>query len=70
MIYTSHPQTKNSDKLLSFLKAKFGMSVDAINLGIKHSEAEQAPLPIVLWRFGLLTTEQYQIVLNWQNDHL
>ena len=70
MIYTSHPQNINSEKLLSFLKAKFGISDNAINLGIKHSEAEQAPLPIVLWSFGLLTTEQYQIVLNWQNDHL
>ncbi len=69
MIYTSHPQIKISDKLLSFLKVKFAISDNAIALGIKHSEAEQAPLPIVLWSFGLLTTEQYQIVLNWQNDN-
>ena len=70
LIHSSHPQTKVSPKLLSFLKAKIGISDNAINLGLKHCEAEQAPLPIVLWSFGLLSIEQFQKVLDWQNDHL
>ena len=30
------------------------------------AELEQAPLPIVLWSFGLLNLLQYQEVLEWQ----
>ena len=32
------------------------------------SELEQAPLPIVLWSFGLLSLEQLQQVLDWENN--
>jgi hypothetical protein len=35
-------------------------------LGLRQSEQEQAPLPVVLWRFGLITLEQFDQVLGWQ----
>ena len=57
-------------KLLNFLKQKVGLSEEAINLGLRQSELEQAPLPIILWSFGLITLKQYQDVLNWEKDHL
>ncbi len=45
-----------------------GLSESAINLGLRQAEIEQAPLPIVLWSFGLLTLSQFQIVLDWQEE--
>ncbi|MFY7695915.1 MAG: DUF2949 domain-containing protein [Cyanobium sp.] len=30
---------------------------------------EQAPLPAVLWRYGLITLEQLDRVLAWQDTH-
>ena len=69
MINTSHKQEKTSEELLDFLRLKIGLSNKALNLGIRQAQLEQAPLAIVLWSFGLLTLDQYQKVLDWQNDH-
>ena len=70
MVLSSHTQPAASPKLLYFLQQKLGLSENALNLGIKQSDLEQAPLPIALWRFGLLNLAQYQEVLDWEKDHL
>ncbi len=56
-----------SEELQRFLQRRLGLSTNALNLGIRQAELEQAPLPIVLWSFGLLSLEQLQQVLDWQN---
>ncbi len=70
MITNSHPQSPPSDLLINFLIQKLGVSKNAIDLGIRQSQLEQAPLPIILWSFGLITLSQYQTVLDWQKDQL
>ena len=67
MVVCSHPQPAPSEALLQFLQQRLGLSANAINLGIRQAELEQAPLPIVLWSFGLLSLDQLQQVLDWQN---
>ena len=52
---------------MQFLEQRLGVSRNAINLGLRQAELEQAPLPIVLWSFGLLTLDQFEQVLDWQN---
>jgi hypothetical protein len=37
-------------------------------MGIRQSEVEQAPLAVVLWRFGLISLEQFEQVLDWQDQ--
>ena len=69
MVITSHPQRTSSPSLQDFLQQKVGVSEKALNLGIRQAEIEQAPLPIILWSFGLLNLLQYQQVLDWQRDH-
>ncbi len=69
MIVTSHPRPQPSRQLIEFLELRIGLSEEALKLGIRQANSEQAPLPIVLWSFGLLSLEQYQEVLNWQNEH-
>ncbi len=69
MINTSHPQNKPSPKLIKFLRQKYNLSENALNLGIRHSELEQTPLPIILWSFGIITLLQYKEVLEWQDSH-
>ena len=68
MIYSSHPQPLASEKLKAFLTDKLGLSDNALQLGIRQSALEQAPLVIVLWSFGLLNMEQLEQVLDWQNS--
>jgi len=69
MVISSDPQPAVSRALIDFLHQKLGLSDNAINLGIRQAELEQAPLPVVLWSFGLLNLTQYQDVLNWQLQH-
>ena len=67
MVVCSHPQPAPSDELQQFLQRRLGLSSNALNLGMRQAELEQAPLPIVLWTFGLLSLEQLQHVFDWQN---
>ena len=67
MVVCSHPQPMPSEALQRFLQRRLGLSTNALNLGMRQAELEQAPLPIVLWSFGLLSLEQLQQVLDWQN---
>ena len=69
MIITSHSQPETNPKLIKFLKQKIGLTDSAINLGLRQSKIEQAPLPIILWSFGLLSLKQYQEVLKWESNH-
>ncbi len=68
MVISTHPQPLAHPKLLKFLQQKIGLSEKAIKLGIRQAEVEQAPLPIVLWSFGLLDLGQYQEVLDWESS--
>ena len=68
MVVCSHPQPPASEDLLNFLQQRLGLSSNALNLGLRQAELEQAPLPIVLWSFGLLSLAQLQQVLDWQNS--
>ncbi len=68
MVLSSDPQPKPSEALLSYLQRKLGLSDNAIKLGLRQAELEQAPLPVVLWSFGLLSLQGYQQVLDWQQN--
>ena len=67
MVMCSHPQPSASEELEQFLLRRVGLSLNALQLGLRQAELEQAPLPIVLWSFGLLNLEQLQTVLDWQD---
>ena len=69
IIYTSHPQPEPEQELCLYLSEKLGLTKNAIELGVKQAKKENAPLPIVLLTFGLINLEQYQEILNWQNNH-
>ena len=69
MISSSHNLEEAPQLLLSFLKVKIGLSENAIELGIRQSRIEQAPLAIILWSFGLIDLHQYQEVLDWEKSH-
>ena len=68
MVHSSDSQPPPSPLLLRFLRERLGLSEKALQLGQRQAELEQAPLPVVLWSFGLLSLHQYQQVLDWIND--
>ena len=68
MVMSSKRQPPATDALLQFLQLRLGLSPSALDLGQRQAELEQAPLPIVLWSFGLLSLQQLEDVFDWQNS--
>ena len=68
MVMSSQLQPPATDALLHFLQRRLGLSPSALELGQRQAELEQAPLPIVLWSFGLLSLQQLEDVFDWQNS--
>lgn len=53
------------DELINFLQSEFKISVAAISLAKKTHNVESHTLPIVLWQYGLLDTEELNQVFDW-----
>ena len=68
MVMSSQRQPPATEALLHFLQRRLGLSHSALELGQRQAELEQAPLPIVLWSFGLLNLQQLEDVFDWQNS--
>ena len=68
MVMSSQRQPPATDALLQFLQRRLGLSPSALELGQRQAELEQAPLPIVLWSFGLLSLQQLEDVFDWQKS--
>jgi len=68
MVMSSQRQPPATEALLHFLQRRLGLSPSALELGQRQAELEQAPLPIVLWSFGLLSLQQLEEVFDWQNN--
>ena len=69
MINTSNSINPPSDELCNFIIDKLGISQEALELGMKRSSLENSPLPIVMWRYGLITLSQLKIILLWLKNN-
>ncbi len=67
MVFPTSPQSLPASELVRYLRQDLGLSENSLNLGLKQAQLEQAPLPVVLWRFGLISLEQLDQVLAWQD---
>jgi hypothetical protein len=70
MVISNSRQPPPSSELMGFLRHQLGLSEGALELGLRQSALEQAPLPAVLWRYGLITLDQLDQVLSWQDNQL
>ena len=68
MVISTSYQPPPSAALLRLLRNQFGLSESALALGLRQAQQEQAPLPVVLWRFGLISLEQFDALLSWQDQ--
>ena len=68
MVISTSSQPPPSAALLRLLRHQFGLSESALALGLRQAQQEQAPLPVVLWRYGLISLEQLGQVLDWQDQ--
>ncbi len=68
MVFPTSPLPLPASDLVHYLRQDLGLGENALNLGLKQAQREQAPLPVVLWRFGLISLEQLDQVLAWQDN--
>ena len=50
--------SKISIKLIIYLNKKLGLSYSTIHLGIKLSKRNNTSLPLALWSYSLITTDE------------
>jgi hypothetical protein len=70
VISSGAPPPPPPQALLRYLRSQQGLSESALALGIRQAQLEQAPLAVVLWRFGLISLQQLEQVLQWQDANL
>ncbi len=70
MVFSSSPQPPPAESLVRYLRHQLGLSENALELGLRQSQLEQAPLPVVLWRFGLISLEQFDQLIAWQDNQV
>lgn len=50
---------------VQFLQSELAVSSDEIAVLLHHPELEDAPLPMVLWQYGLVSTQQLSQIYDW-----
>jgi hypothetical protein len=51
--------------LIQFLKDELDVPVSAIAFALRHVDHAYEFLPMVLWQYGMITTEQLDRVFAW-----
>ena len=57
--------SKISNKLIIYLNKKLGLSYSTIQLGIKLSKRNNTSLPLALWSYSLITTDELDKIYNF-----
>ncbi|BAU13117.1 hypothetical protein LEP3755_36540 [Leptolyngbya sp. NIES-3755] len=58
-------EAKRRSKFIQFLREELALPNSAIDLAVKRSQPELAPLPMVLWQYGLVTLNQLDQIFDW-----
>lgn len=52
-------------QFLNFLQEDLAISAGAIAMALRHREKDSGPLPMILWKYGLVTLEQLDHIFDW-----
>ncbi len=52
-------------RLVCFLQEELAVSASSIAIGLRRLEQDPGPLPIILWKYGLITLEQLDRIYDW-----
>ncbi|MBE9013377.1 DUF2949 domain-containing protein [Pseudanabaenaceae cyanobacterium LEGE 13415] len=58
-------EAKKRSKFIQFLREELALPTSAIDFAVKHCQPELAPLPMVLWQYGLVTLNQLDQIFDW-----
>ncbi|MGK7952640.1 MAG: DUF2949 domain-containing protein [Xenococcaceae cyanobacterium] len=62
-------------KFIKFLKEELALPKDSIAVLQRNVEQDRAPIPMILWQYGLVTLEELDRIYDWlesgtSNTHL
>lgn len=57
-------------QLIQFLQCELAVSPAELDLLLRHPEHAQAPLPMLLWQYGLITLHQLTQIFDWLEAQL
>ncbi|NER78705.1 MAG: DUF2949 domain-containing protein [Leptolyngbya sp. SIO1D8] len=52
-------------QLIEFLEGELAIPTEAIALGLRQSASMPNLLPIVLWQYGIVSTQQLNQIFDW-----
>jgi Protein of unknown function (DUF2949) len=52
-------------RFITFLQSEIELSTADISVALRHPELENAPLPMLLWQYGLVDIEQLERIFDW-----
>lgn len=53
------------EKLIKFLQEELSLSNDSIDIVRRSLEERPAPIPMILWQYGLVTLEELDRIYDW-----
>ncbi len=53
------------EKFINFLKEELALSTDSIATVQRTVEQNPAPIPMILWQYGLVTLEELDRIYDW-----
>jgi Protein of unknown function (DUF2949) len=63
--------TRHSEKrFLSFLQNELSLSKADIAVALRQRELDNGPLPMLLWRYGLISIEQLARIFDWLEEQI
>jgi hypothetical protein len=52
-------------QFIHFLKHDLAISESSLSLALRQWEQSHAPMPMILWQYGLVTLEQLDRIYDW-----
>lgn len=58
----------SNTQFIQFLQHEMAISTAEIDVLLRHPEQDRAPLPMLLWQYGLITLQQLTQIFDWLED--
>ncbi|MBV9385059.1 MAG: DUF2949 domain-containing protein [Chroococcidiopsidaceae cyanobacterium CP_BM_ER_R8_30] len=59
---------RSNIQLTNFLQQELGIAVPSINMALRLHAQNAAPLPMILWQYGLVSLQQLEKFFDWLDD--
>lgn len=59
-----------NNQLLTFLKEDLEIPAQSLNLALNHPDLAHGSLPMLLWRYGLISLDQLGQIFDWLEGNM